>query len=110
MIIIMCLIRMHISAGFLERGPSPTAFTAGNRVAIVFPTPVGAWIKSFFFRSIVLYTDTARSLETHLAQAMCYAYMYASQKELEEIGVQMTYCHMRVNPLQHISCFRDTSA
>lgn len=37
---------------------------------------------------------------THLAQAMCYAYMYASQKELEEIGVQMTYCHMETEEIK----------
>lgn len=30
----------------------------------------------------------------HLAQAKCYAYIYASQQSLEEIGVQMTYCNM----------------
>lgn len=30
----------------------------------------------------------------HLAQAKCYAYIYASQRELEEIGVQMTYCNL----------------
>lgn len=30
----------------------------------------------------------------HLAQAKCYAYIYAVQQELEEIGVQMTYCNM----------------
>lgn len=30
----------------------------------------------------------------HLAQAKCYAYIYAEQKNLEEIGVQMTYCNL----------------
>lgn len=30
----------------------------------------------------------------HLAQAMCYAYIYASQNEKKRIGVQMTYCHL----------------
>lgn len=30
----------------------------------------------------------------HKAQAMCYAYIYALQKELTEISVQMTYCNM----------------
>ena len=30
----------------------------------------------------------------HVAQAMCYAYIYAEQKNLEEIGVQMTYCNL----------------
>ena len=35
-----------------------------------------------------------KPVEVHLAQARCYAYMYASQHELDEIGVQMTYCNM----------------
>ena len=30
----------------------------------------------------------------HLAQAKCYAYIYAEQKNLDEIGVQMTYCNL----------------
>lgn len=30
--------------------------------------------------------------EVHLAQAKCYAYIYLLQNDLEEIGVQMTYC------------------
>ena len=30
----------------------------------------------------------------HLAQAKCYAYIYTEQKNLEEIGVQMTYCNL----------------
>lgn len=30
----------------------------------------------------------------HKAQAMCYAYIYAMQNELEEISVQMTYCNL----------------
>lgn len=30
----------------------------------------------------------------HLAQAMCYAYIYASEHELNEITVQMTYCNL----------------
>lgn len=30
----------------------------------------------------------------HLAQAKCYAYIYASQHSLAEIGVQMTYCNL----------------
>lgn len=31
-------------------------------------------------------------IDVHLAQAKCYAYIYATQNELDEIGVQMTYC------------------
>ena len=30
----------------------------------------------------------------HKAQAMCYAYILAWQNELQEIGVQMTYCNL----------------
>ena len=30
----------------------------------------------------------------HLAQAKCYAFIYANVHKLEEIGVQMTYCNM----------------
>ncbi len=30
----------------------------------------------------------------HLAQAKCYAYMVGTQRNLEEIGVQMTYCNL----------------
>lgn len=30
----------------------------------------------------------------HKAQAMCYAYIYALDHELDEIGVQMTYCNL----------------
>ena len=30
----------------------------------------------------------------HKAQAMCYAYIYALQNHLDQIGVQMTYCNL----------------
>ena len=30
----------------------------------------------------------------HLAQAKCYAYIYADAHDLKEIGIQMTYCNM----------------
>lgn len=33
-------------------------------------------------------------IEVHLAQAKCYAYIFAKQQELEEIRVQMTYCNL----------------
>ncbi len=39
-------------------------------------------------------------LEVHLAQARCYAYIYASQKGLAQIGVQMTYCHMETEEVK----------
>ncbi len=36
----------------------------------------------------------------HLAQARCYAFIYASQNGLHEIGVQMTYCNMDTEELK----------
>ena len=39
-------------------------------------------------------------IEVHLAQAKCYAYIYASQNKLEEIGVQMTYCNMETEEIK----------
>lgn len=44
-----------------------------------------------------VYSDVSR-LEgpafVHQAQAMCYAYLYASQQGLAGIGVQLTYCNL----------------
>ena len=39
-------------------------------------------------------TKLEEPIPVHLAQAKCYAYIYASQHGLEEIGVQMTYCDL----------------
>lgn len=36
----------------------------------------------------------------HLAQAKCYAYIYALQQELEEIGVQMTYANLETEEVR----------
>ena len=36
----------------------------------------------------------------HLAQAKCYAYIYAGKKELSRIGVQMTYCQMETEEVK----------
>ncbi|MDE7321957.1 MAG: ATP-dependent DNA helicase [Lachnospiraceae bacterium] len=37
----------------------------------------------------------------HLAQAKCYAFMYAQENHLEQIGVRMTYCHMETEELKY---------
>lgn len=36
----------------------------------------------------------------HVAQAKCYAYIYAKQNELEEIGIQMTYCNLETEEVK----------
>ena len=33
-------------------------------------------------------------VDVHLAQAKCYAYIYADRNDLKRIGVQMTYCNL----------------
>lgn len=38
---------------------------------------------------------------THRAQVMCYAYIYANQHELEEIGIQLTYCQMETEMIRY---------
>lgn len=51
------------------------------------------------------YRDPAKwrePLPLHLAQAKCYAYIYALQNGLQEIEVRMTYCHI---PTEHLQYF-----
>lgn len=36
----------------------------------------------------------------HKAQAMCYAYFYASQKKISKIEIQMTYCHLETEEIK----------
>lgn len=51
-----------------------------------------------------IYQDV-RALEepvpVHLAQAKCYAYMFASKEELPRIEVQMTYCNLDTEELRY---------
>lgn len=37
----------------------------------------------------------------HLAQAKCYAYIYAEQNGLSDIRVRMTYCHMETEEIRY---------
>ena len=37
----------------------------------------------------------------HLAQAKCYAYIYAAQKKLPDIRVRMTYCHIETEEIRY---------
>ena len=43
----------------------------------------------------------------HRAQVMCYAYIYAREKELERIGIRLTYCHI---PTEEIKYFYEEFA
>lgn len=37
----------------------------------------------------------------HRAQAMCYAYIYALQHDLEQISIQMTYCNLDTEDIRY---------
>lgn len=41
------------------------------------------------------------AVPVHLAQAKCYAYIYAEQKQLKAIRVRMTYCHMETEEIRY---------
>ena len=41
------------------------------------------------------------SVPVHLAQAKCYAYIYAEQNGLHNINVRMTYCHMETEEIRY---------
>ncbi|MCD8045151.1 MAG: ATP-dependent DNA helicase [Clostridiales bacterium] len=50
-----------------------------------------------------MYTDVTRFAEpypVHLAQAKCYAYIFALQNGLDRIGVQITYCDLDTEEIQ----------
>lgn len=42
------------------------------------------------------------AVPVHLAQAKCYAYIYALQQELRQIGVQMTYVNLDTEEIRRI--------
>ena len=41
------------------------------------------------------------AVPVHLAQAKCYAYIYAEQNNLSKIGVRMTYCHIETEEIRY---------
>lgn len=40
-------------------------------------------------------------VRVHLAQAKCYAYIYAKECGLDQIGVRMTYCHIETEEVKY---------
>ncbi len=48
-------------------------------------------------------------VSVHLAQAKCYAFIYAEQHGLEQIGVQMTYCNMETEDIKRFQYVCSTS-
>lgn len=69
----------------------------------------GVWLRDEEANEILIdeiksmYLDLSHIKEpipVHLAQAKCYAYMYAVQHELETIGVQMTYVNIETEAVK----------
>lgn len=50
------------------------------------------------FRDIKKMKD---AVPVHLAQAKCYAYIYAEQNDLKAIRVRMTYCHIETEEIRY---------
>lgn len=53
-----------------------------------------------------VYMDLAYLKEpvgVHRAQAMCYAYMYASKYQDEKIGIQLTYCNLETEAIKYFN-------
>ena len=51
-----------------------------------------------------IYADVSqleKPAEVHRAQAMCYAWIYAQEQQLEKIGVQMTYGNLDTEELRY---------
>lgn len=48
-------------------------------------------------------TKMKQAVPVHLAQAKCYAYIYAVQNRLESIRVQMTYCQLEMSDITDLS-------
>lgn len=65
----------------------------------IIDTPSGVVIDEI--KGVLKELDTIQEPVTvHLAQAKCYAYIYAVQNQLDEIGVQMTYCNMETEEIK----------
>ena len=49
-----------------------------------------------------IYMDVSRLEEpepVHLAQALCYGWFYSIQKELDSVGIQITYCNIETEEI-----------
>lgn len=74
----------------------------------------GVWLRNEVTREILIdeiksmYLDLSHIKEpvpVHLAQAKCYAYIYAEQNGLETIGVQMTYVNIETEAIRRFEEF-----
>lgn len=73
--------------------------TVEGRADGIFTEQDGIWVDEI--KGMYRELDTLKeAIPVHLAQAKCYAHIYALQHELDEIGVQMTYCNLETEEIR----------
>ena len=84
--------RAEVPLGITLPGDGYT-LTVEGRADGIFTEQDTVWIDEI--KSMYRDPDTLKeAIPVHLAQAKCYAHIYALQHGLDEIGVQMTYCSL----------------
>lgn len=88
----------------IPESPSPLYFqiTLEGRADGIFTDTAGIVIDEIkgVYRDI---HSMKKPVPVHLAQALCYAYMYAKKEQLETIGIRMTYCHIPTKQVRYFS-------
>lgn len=80
-----------------ESGESFTLVVEG-RADGIFPDDDILWIDEI--KGVYMdVTSIKEPIFVHKAQAMCYAYITACDRDLAQIGVQMTYCHLETEAI-----------
>ncbi len=78
--------------------------TVEGRADGIFPDELGESVIIDEIKGVYRHVSTMKEpVGVHRAQALCYAYIYATQQELEEIGVRMTYCHIPTEEVRYFS-------
>ena len=90
--------RAEVPLGITHPGDGYT-LTVEGRADGIFTEQDTVWIDEI--KSMYRDPDTLKeAIPVHLAQAKCYAHIYALQHGLDEIGVQMTYCSLETEEIR----------
>ena len=90
--------RTEVPLGITLPGDGYT-LTVEGRADGIFTEQDTVWIDEI--KSMYRDPDTLKeAIPVHLAQAKCYAHIYALQHGLDEIGVQMTYCSLETEEIR----------
>ena len=83
-------------AGTSHSGKRPAAFSgSGKKSACISGSDkesAGLWMIDEIKTVFRGFRDLKEAEEVHLAQARCYAFIYAEKEGLDRIGIRMTYC------------------